>query len=56
LWDVHDKSTAEYMTMLYRFLGEGRSKAAAMQAAMLELRSRYPHPYQWAPFILVGKT
>lgn len=56
LWDVHDKSTAEYMTILYRSLGEGKSKAAAMQAAMLELRSRYPHPYQWAPFILVGKT
>jgi len=56
LWDVHDKSTAEYMTMLYRSLGEGKSKPAAMQAAILELRSRYPHPYQWAPFILVGKT
>ena len=56
LWDVHDKSTAEYMTILYRFLGEGKSKPAAMQAAMIELRSRYPHPYQWAPFILVGKS
>ena len=22
---------------------------------MIELRSSYPHPYQWAPFILVGK-
>ena len=56
LWDVHDKSTADYMTIFYRCLGEGKSKAASMQAAMLELRSRYPHPYQWAPFILVGKT
>ena len=56
LWDVHDKSTADYMTILYRSLGKGKSKSASMRTAMLELRSRYPHPYQWAPFILVGKT
>jgi CHAT domain-containing protein/tetratricopeptide (TPR) repeat protein len=55
LWDVHDKSTAEYMIAFYRFLQEGRSKAEALRQAMLELRSRYPHPYQWAPFVLVGK-
>ena len=56
LWDVHDKSTAEYMSVFYRLLREGKSKAAALRAAMLALRSSYPHPYQWAPFILVGKT
>jgi CHAT domain-containing protein len=56
LWDVHDKSTAEYMHAFYRHLGEGCTKPAALRAAMLELRNRYPHPYQWAPFILVGKT
>jgi len=22
---------------------------------MLQLREQYPHPYFWAPFILVGK-
>jgi len=56
LWDVHDKSTAEFMTVFYRFLQSGKTKAAALQAAMLELRSSYPHSYQWAPFILVGKA
>jgi CHAT domain-containing protein len=56
LWDVHDKSTAEFMTVFYRFLREGKNKAAALQGAMLALRSSYPHPYQWAPFILVGKA
>jgi CHAT domain-containing protein/lipopolysaccharide biosynthesis regulator YciM len=56
LWDVHDKSTAEFMTVFYRLLQQGRTKAVALQAAMLELRSRYPHCYQWAPFILVGKV
>jgi CHAT domain-containing protein/Tfp pilus assembly protein PilF len=56
LWDVHDQSTAEFMTVFYRLLREGKTKAIALQAAMLELRSRYPHCYQWAPFILVGKA
>ncbi len=55
LWDVHDKSTAEFMTAFYRFLGQGKSKADALRSSMLQLRSRYPHCYQWAPFILVGK-
>ena len=55
LWDVHDKSTAEFMTVFYRLLQQGKTKAAALRAAMLELRSRYPHCYQWAPFILVGQ-
>ena len=56
LWDVHDKSTAEYMHTFYRHLDEGNTKAAALRTATLELRRNYPHPYQWAPFILVGKT
>jgi CHAT domain-containing protein len=56
LWDVHDKSTAEFMTVFYRLLREGKNKAAALRGAMLALRSSYPHPYQWAPFILVGRA
>ncbi|HLW86557.1 MAG TPA: CHAT domain-containing tetratricopeptide repeat protein [Candidatus Sulfotelmatobacter sp.] len=56
LWDVHDKSTADFMSAFYRFLGQGESKADALRAAMLQLRGSYPHCYQWAPFILVGKA
>jgi CHAT domain-containing protein len=56
LWDVHDKSTAEFMALFYRLLQQGKTKAVALRQAILELRSRYPHCYQWAPFILVGKV
>jgi tetratricopeptide (TPR) repeat protein len=56
LWDVHDKSTAEFMSVFYRLIGQGQSKATALRAAMLQLRESYPHCYQWAPFILVGKA
>ena len=55
LWDVHDRSTAEFMMAFYAELKHGRNKAEAVRAAMLQLREQYPHPYFWAPFILVGK-
>ena len=55
LWNVHDRSTADFMTSFYRRFQEGTDKAAALQGAMQELRQRYPHPYYWAPFVLVGK-
>jgi CHAT domain-containing protein len=55
LWDVHDGSTTDFMIEFYKQLGKGSSRAAAMRSAMLALRSRYPHPYHWAPFSLIGK-
>ncbi|MGH9640955.1 MAG: CHAT domain-containing protein, partial [Terriglobales bacterium] len=55
LWDVHDESTKDFMIAFYARLQQGHSKANAMQAAMIELRERHPHPYHWAPFSLIGK-
>lgn len=55
LWNVHDRSTADFMTSFYRRLQEGGEKAGALQGAMQELREQYPHPYYWAPFALIGK-
>lgn len=55
LWDVHDASTKEFMLAFYRGWHRGLSKSRALNAAMLELRERYPHPYYWAPFLLIGK-
>jgi CHAT domain-containing protein len=26
-----------------------------LQEAMREIRQEYPHPYYWAPFMLIGK-
>src|SRR6266446_17095 len=56
LWDVHDRSTKEFMISFYTRLGHGISKPLALQGAMVELRERYPHPYYWAPFTLIGKA
>jgi CHAT domain-containing protein len=55
LWDVQDQSTAEFMTVFYKQLQCEENKAEALRAAMRELRAEFPHPYHWAPFVLVGK-
>src|SRR5437870_1437728 len=55
LWDVHDESTAQLMGHFYRRYIEGHSMAESLQHAMRELRQTRPHPFYWAPFVLVGK-
>jgi CHAT domain-containing protein len=56
LWDVHDQSTAELMQEFYRGYIPSGDVALALQAAMRNLRQETPHPYFWAPFVLVGKV
>ncbi|MGA8144997.1 MAG: CHAT domain-containing tetratricopeptide repeat protein [Candidatus Acidiferrales bacterium] len=56
LWDVHDKSTSQFMASFYKRLGASESRASAFQASVQELRTSYPHPYHWAPFALIGKA
>jgi CHAT domain-containing protein len=55
LWDAYDRSTAEFMEAFYMQLQTGATKAKAVQLAMRQLRERYPHPFYWAPFVLVGQ-
>lgn len=55
LWNVHDRSTSEFMDAFYKKVKRGDSKASALRNAMLDLRDRFPHPYYWAPFTLTGK-
>ena len=55
LWLVQDETTAELMGDWYERLRDGQRPAAALRAAQLRLKDRYPHPYYWAPFVLIGK-
>jgi CHAT domain-containing protein len=55
LWDVHDHSTCELMQEFYKNYIQGKDAAFSLQAAMQNLRQEAPHPYFWAPFVLVGK-
>lgn len=56
LWNVHDRSTAELMRSFYTSLQKEKNIAQSLRLAMLELKTQYPHPYYWAPFVLMGKT
>ncbi len=55
LWDVHDQSTSLLMQHFYREYLRTGNMAGALQLAMRQLRQQNPHPYFWAPFVLVGK-
>jgi CHAT domain-containing protein len=55
LWDVHDSSTAELMQSFYKGYMQTGDMAVSLQSAMKQLRQHSPHPYFWAPFVLVGQ-
>jgi CHAT domain-containing protein len=56
LWNVHDHSATELMSLFYSRLASSASKAEALQNSMRELRTRFPHPYYWAAFKIVGAS
>jgi tetratricopeptide (TPR) repeat protein len=55
LWAVNDASTARLMQRFYAHLETGRGVAAAMRLAQIEQRQELPHPYYWAPFVVIGR-
>jgi CHAT domain-containing protein len=55
LWDVHDESTSALMQEFYKNYIQTGDMAGALQSSMKQLRQQHPHPYFWAPFVLVGK-
>jgi CHAT domain-containing protein len=56
LWDVHDDSTAQLMTEFYKGYVRSNDMVGALRTAMQRLRTQLPHPYFWAPFVLVGRV
>jgi len=55
LWKVDDKATSDLMQAFYANLSQ-TGKLDALRRAQLQLKTKYPHPYYWAPFQLVGNT
>ena len=56
LWDVHDRSTSELMQEFYRGYIQSGDMSGSLQRAMRKLREQNPHPYFWAPFVMIGKV
>ncbi|MBA2336252.1 MAG: CHAT domain-containing protein [Acidimicrobiia bacterium] len=55
LWLVEDEAAALLMGHWYRLLAQGTGAAAALGEAQRRLRELFPHPYYWAPYVLVGR-
>ncbi len=54
-WLVQDDVAALFMGEWYAQLTAGADLAEALRQTQLQVKARYPHPYYWAPFLLVGK-
>lgn len=63
LWKVDDEATQELMGIFYRnWLQQNKRGVnpknglrAAFLSAQKELKAKYPHPYYWGAFVLVGE-
>jgi len=56
LWDVNDSSTAMVMKIFYDRIVHRSDRASALREAMRTAREQHPHPFYWAPFVLVGNV
>jgi CHAT domain-containing protein len=54
LWAVNDESTAMLMDHFYRAVCSGETPSHALRLAQMEVRKKCPHPYYWAPFLVLG--
>ena len=54
-WVVDDAATAELMIDFYSHLRAGAGPAAALRHAQCKLLKEKPHPYFWAPFVILGR-
>lgn len=54
LWSVPSRETTELMTEFYRLMAAGSPKAAALRQAQRTMLKKYPHPFYWGAFQLVG--
>lgn len=56
LWKVDDKVTQEFMSRFYEiWINEKTTIRQAFNRTQLEIKAKYPEPYYWGAFILVGE-
>ena len=55
LWTVSDEATQELMSKFYRNWVDGMSKRESFNKAQQEIRKKYPAPYYWGAFVMVGE-
>jgi CHAT domain-containing protein len=55
LWKVRSEPSERFFAEFYSEWLAGKTKQLALAAAQEDLRKAYPHPFDWAPFILSGR-
>ncbi len=55
LWPVDDATTAALMADFYAGLRAGLRPGAALRAAQQLRAAAQPHPFFWAPFVVIGR-
>jgi CHAT domain-containing protein len=55
LWKVADEQTQELMTLFYQKWLTTNNKHTSFIEAQKELKKKYPEPYYWSAFVLVGE-
>ncbi len=54
-WIVDDEATADLMMIFYARLRAGDGPAAALRHAQRQSLQDHPHPFYWAPFVILGR-
>jgi CHAT domain-containing protein len=54
LWKVDDEATQQLMTNFYTNWIKTGNKQAAFKEAQLQLKTKFPEPYFWGAFVMVG--
>jgi CHAT domain-containing protein len=55
LWNIDDKVSQEFMKQFYEKWLNGSSKNEAFHQTQLSIKKRYPLPFYWAGFVLIGE-
>jgi CHAT domain-containing protein len=55
LWTVSDEATQQLMTQFYNSWLEVKSAREAFRLTQISLRFKYPEPYYWGAFVMIGK-
>jgi CHAT domain-containing protein/Flp pilus assembly protein TadD len=55
LWTVSDDATMMLMTSFYQNMSKGKNKLDAFYLAQKQVKLKYPEPFYWGAFVMMGK-